>query len=442
MKEKKISNVLKKYLNASKDKKGKNAKSKSKPKALRKSTLSSKTKIKDAQSNQENEDRIYSKKYYQLCDYVEKRDKKNFSQKYKLSTRVIIALVLSICLAFMYFVKNPFEKIFNFQWQNVVYEDGFHVHFIDVGQGKSIVIKTDDGKNILIDSGKQSESLKFFGYLEQYFFTDNNEKIFDYFIITHLDNDHLGNSVKVFEDYEVKNCYRPKIYTPEEAGNLNITNPEQIEDSILFTNYVNAISNENCNVHYNFAGETIQGLNYDFNFITPNQDAYNASNDYSPIIMLTCNLENEVKFLFTGDATKKIEKEAINAYGGELKADVLDIAHHGSRYSSTQEFLNLVMPEYAVFSVGVNSYGMPSEDVIYRLTLTDVNMSNDNIYRTDNQGTIVFSTSETGELSVSNQDGINLNASNYTFLEIYAGLEAVIVILCFSLFLPANKKDT
>jgi len=435
MKEKKISDILKKYLNT-----GNKSKNTSNTKSKSKSSSSKSTSKKTTTKSNQKEDKIYSEKYNQLCDYVEKRDKKAFNQKYKLSTRILIALALSICLAFMYFIKNPFENFFNYG-QNIVYEsDGFYVHFIDVGQGQAIAIRTDDGKNILIDTGKPSEFSKFFGYLEQYFFVDdNNEKIFDYFIITHQDNDHLGNGVKVFEDYEIKNCYRPKIFTPEEADNLGITNPYQIEDSKLYSDYVNAINNENCNVYYNFAGETIQGVNYEFNFITPNQDAYNAPNSYSPIIMFTCNLENQIKFLFTGDATAQIEQEAITAYGDNLKADVLDIAHHGSRYSSTQEFLNLVRPEYAVFSVGVNSYGMPSEDVIDRLI--NVNMNIDKIYRTDQQGSIIFYASKTGEIGVKNQEGVNLNASNYTYLEIYISLQAVILILCFSLFLPNNKKN-
>lgn len=399
-------------------------------------------------------DEIYSQDFYELCNTVETREKSLRIKKYNFKLRLTVALLFSICLVSMYFIKFQFENLVNFMPKTFFYDNGLYVHFIDVGQGKAIAIRTDDGTNILIDCGKEIEKHKLFGYLEQNFFaSDNAEKVFDYFILTHSDSDHIGNSVEIFEKYEIKNCYRPKVYTPAEAELYGITNSYQINNTDLYSNFVNALNNENCNVFYNFAGESICGINYIFEFLTPMQNAYSNSNSYSPIISLTYNYDilsemvktenldaepDTKKFVFTGDATLTTELEALNYNASELKADVLDISHHGSNSSSTQDFLNAVNPEYAVISVGENNYGLPADEVSERLMLSGVNF--EKIIRTDKLGTIIFHISPLGELNILYKTGTYLNISDYAFAEVLISLELLVLVICFASYIPEKRQ--
>jgi competence protein ComEC len=93
-------------------------------------------------------------------------------------------------------------------------------------------------------------------------------------------------------------------------------------------------------------------------------------------------------FLLTADIMQETEFELIS-HGAELASTVLKIAHHGSETSTTTEFLAAANPEVAVISVGENSYGHPSPEVIARL---EQRFGAENIFRTDEQGTIEFTT--------------------------------------------------
>jgi competence protein ComEC len=382
----------------------------------------------------------YSQKFKKLYATAKQRQHKDRFKKYNLKLRVLVALVLSICLAGTYFFKSQIEEFINFS-PTVTYENGVYVHFIDVGQGKAVAIRTDDNKTFLIDCGQKSEDQKFFGYLEQYFFAEQNfsENTFDYFILSHTDSDHIGNSERLFANYEIKNCYRPKIFTPDEAEVLEIDDEKQIKDSVLFNEFVDAVGNENCGVMYNFAGEKIEGENYIFEFITPLEQSYSESNSYSPIIMFTySNLGEEVKFLFTGDATEKGENEALSVSINELNANVLDVAHHGSNSSSIENFLSNVSAEFAVISVGENnSYNLPSQHVLERLVASGV--ESQKILRTDELGSVIFHVSENGNLDYFNQS-IDLNFSNYSYWIIYANFQLAIIVVCFCVKIPPKRE--
>ena len=109
----------------------------------------------------------------------------------------------------------------------------------------------------------------------------------------------------------------------------------------------------------------------------------------------------DTSFLFTGDAEREEEQQILDA-GYDLSATVLKVGHHGSKNSTTYPFLREVMPEYAVISVGENTYGHPTEDTLSRLRDADVK-----VYRTDMQGDIkavsdgknvIFTTKKNGEI--------------------------------------------
>ncbi len=117
------------------------------------------------------------------------------------------------------------------------------------------------------------------------------------------------------------------------------------------------------------------------NILAPNSKEYEELNDYSVVLKITYL---KTSFLLTGDAEKVSEEEMIkNKY--DLKADVLKVGHHGSKSSTSKEFLNTVAPKYAVISVGKdNDYGLPNGATIERLATAKITT-----YRTDVDGTIV-----------------------------------------------------
>ena len=125
--------------------------------------------------------------------------------------------------------------------------------------------------------------------------------------------------------------------------------------------------------------------------LAPNADSYADLNSYSIVAKLTCGQKS---FLFTGDAEADSEEEMLHA-GYDLRSDVLKCGHHGSSTSTSAAFLQAVQPTYAVISCGVdNDYGHP-----HRETLDKLNDAGVQIYRTDEQDTI---------LAVCDRDGRHL----------------------------------
>ena len=234
------------------------------------------------------------------------------------------------------------------------------VHYIDVGQGDSILIHL-SGKTMLIDAGNNAASII------TYIKTLNIDKI-DAIVATHPHADHIGGMAEIINEFVVDKIYMPKVaHTSKTYENLLLT-----------------IKNKNLKVNTAKAGTTIDlGNKIKIEVMAPNSENYNNLNDYSAVVKI--EYEN-VSFLFTGDAEAISEKEMVEKYGNKLKANVLKVGHHGSTTSTTLNFLNTVSPEYAIISVGENnSYGHPNQETLDKLKNIDV-------FRTDKLGTIVAKT--------------------------------------------------
>jgi len=236
------------------------------------------------------------------------------------------------------------------------------VHYIDVGQGDSILIQN-QGMNMLIDAGESKSASTIISYLN-----DLGVTTLDYVIVTHPHSDHMGGMAKVFDAFVVKNVFLSN------GKNETVTN-EKLLDKI--------VEEDGCIFYYN--GEDIfkQTLSLGeatFKFLAPNEQ-YKDLNDYSLGIMLTFG---EKKFLFYGDGSELLEKKFL-AYHYDVQADVLKVSHHGSSTASCKEFLQAVDPTWAIISCGVdNSYGHPHAETISNLEDEDIM-----VYRTDELGTIV-----------------------------------------------------
>ena len=236
-----------------------------------------------------------------------------------------------------------------------------YVHYVDVGQGDCIYIEFGDC-DILIDAGKPAQGTTVSNYLKQ-------EKVDDIelMINTHLDDDHYGGLTQVLKDYVVEDAW--------------VTSYVKSNSSI--TTFKNAIKSEGLDWEnpdvgtvFSYGGMTLTVL-YD-------GDGASNSNNSSLVVMLEYG---EHRFLFTGDIGKDTENMLVQNKV-DLACDVLKVGHHGSKTSSTAAFLAATGAKYGVICVGMgNDYGHPTTTALNNLAAKNIT-----VYRTDLDGSVVFST--------------------------------------------------
>lgn len=258
----------------------------------------------------------------------------------------------------------------------VPFQDGFNkaqLIFVDVGQGDCLHIKTPGGKNILIDGGGSMNYDVGKKILKPYLLKNGVSKV-DMIFVSHRHLDHYGGIVSLANSFNVGKL---ALY---EANNA-------IEDEILAET---GLDREQ--IVYLTQGQSIT-LDRDvcIEVLYPGRKtaeeyrllaAEGADENYISLIMKVKYLGFSV--LMTGDINFEGESRLIEAAGeGRLKSDVLKVAHHGSKYSSSEEFLAAVSPTAAVFQVGKNGFGHPTPEVLEKCG----NIGAD-IYRNDEQGAI------------------------------------------------------
>ncbi|OAT74573.1 ComEC/Rec2 family competence protein [Parageobacillus thermoglucosidasius] len=272
--------------------------------------------------------------------------------------KVLVSLAVVLVLAVI-----PLSGTTNAATKNM------YVHFINVGQGDSIYIKAPNGEDIIIDGGNKDGS-DVVAYLKK-----QKVKDIELMIATHPDADHIGGLDEVLKAFPVKNVYAPKVSHTSQA----------------YKDFLTAVKNKKLTIKTAQANVTLPIKGVTAKFVGPVK-TYSKSdtNDWSAVLRLAYGKN---AFLFTGDAEFKAESDMIKAKQ-PLKADVLKVGHHGAKTSTSTAFLNAVKPKYAVISVGKNSYGHPTKEVLNRLKAAKVT-----VYRTDQKGTIVF-TSNGSTLSV------------------------------------------
>ncbi len=246
--------------------------------------------------------------------------------------------------------------------------DKLYVYFLDVGQADSILINFKDEYS-LIDAGNNED-----GPLLVNYFKELGINKFKYVIATHGHEDHIGGMDDIINNFDIDNFYMPN----------------KLSATKTFEDMLDALESHDMK-YINPKVDDLFSM-YDVSFKVVYDGLLTSDiNDSSLIVKLTYNNNS---FLFTGDATSKVEKLIIDK---DIKSDVLKVAHHGSNYSTTDIFLSRVSPKYAVISVGNNNiYKHPSLSTIEKLEKNNIK-----IYRTDDSNTIIF-----------DSDGTNINVSS------------------------------
>ena len=277
--------------------------------------------------------------YYMLRrDYIYKI--KHFFRKYKK----ILVLILLLCIGISFIYKNIPKDLY--------------INFIDVGQGDSTLITTQFNKKILIDGGG-SEFGSTFDVGEKtllpYLLKKKIHKL-DYVIISHFDSDHVGGILTILEELNVKQVLIPK----------------QVEYSENYNKFLDIIKKRNIKVKIVGEGNTInidKNTYLDILWPEEKQITDNVLNNNSLIVRLCYK---NFKMLFTGDIEEIAEQKLLQKYEKteKLTADILKVAHHGSKSSSIAEFLEKVNPRIALIGVGKNNkFGHPNAGVLDRLNM-------------------------------------------------------------------------
>jgi beta-lactamase superfamily II metal-dependent hydrolase len=235
------------------------------------------------------------------------------------------------------------------------------VHFIDVGQGDSILVEGPTGKVMLVDAGTRSAGEKVVSYLKQAGISS-----IDIFVATHAHEDHIGGFAAVADAFSIGEVY--------DTGYSHTTQ--------TYERMLTIIDEKDIGFNLAHVGNRINlDSNLDIPILHPGELLDDVNNN-SIVLKLT---HGQVSFILTGDAEAEAEQLILNRGKSTLNSDILKVGHHGSRTSTSDAFLTAVSPEIAVIMCGEgNSYGHPHRETLDKLTRTGVE-----IYRTDIAGDIV-----------------------------------------------------
>ena len=242
-------------------------------------------------------------------------------------------------------------------------ENEIRVHFIDLGQADGILLQSAQNA-VLIDGGEYATRDTLVNYLRNAGITT-----LDYVVATHPHSDHIGGLAAVIQQFDVK----------------NVLMPDATNNTATFEKLLTAIENKGISITVPSVGDKVAAGIIKFIVLAPAND-FKDLNNASLVLRM---VHDKTAFLFTGDAETLSEKEMLNS-GLSLRANVLKAGHHGSRTSTSSEFLDAVRPGTVVVSCGTgNSYGHPHKEFLEIVSQPERNIT---LLRTDKLGTIIITT--------------------------------------------------
>lgn len=277
------------------------------------------------------------------------------------SKKSILFIILFLLASIGYFLYNNNNFSFALEDGSSKFSEDINeeleVYFLDVGQADSMLIRNKN-KNMLIDAGNNNDG----DYLVSYFKSIGIEK-FDYVVGTHAHEDHIGGMDNIIDNFEIGKFYMP----------------DKITTTKTFRDVLDALERKQIKFNVPEIGDELSFGDVNIGVIYVSSD--DELNDTSIVLKL---IYKDISMLFMGDASTKVEEKILLQ---DLKSDVLKVGHHGSIYSTSEDFIKKVEPKISIIEVGKNNnYGHPRYEVIERLK----NIGS-KVYRTDEDGTIKVS---------------------------------------------------
>ncbi len=251
--------------------------------------------------------------------------------------RIVFVLTLTSLGSFIYLYKNKIKY------------NTFSVSFLDVGQGDSILIQASNGRQLLIDGGRDKKVL---GKLKEVL--PIGDTSIDVVIGTHPDADHIGGLVDILNTYEVGAILEPGVSSKSKIY-------ATFEELIQSKDIPHILARSGMSIVLDKENKII------FKVLFPDQDVSRLETNEASIVGILETPYGNV--LLTGDSPISKELYLVQKDGADLKADILKLGHHGSRTSTSMEYLQVVQPKLAIISAGLdNSYGHPHKEVTGRLS--------------------------------------------------------------------------
>jgi len=252
-----------------------------------------------------------------------------------------------------FFLKKPyglfailFFMVTIFVWYAVLHEDRggvMTVAFLDVGQGDAIFIEAPNGNQIIVDGGPDRSILRELSTVMSFY-----DHSIDMLVVTNPDTDHYAGFIDVLKNYKVEHVL-------ESGTRSSSTTYKEFEKDVALEGATKTIARKNMKI--------ILDKDVYLDILFPDQDVSDfTTNDGSIIARL---VYKNVSYLLTGDTTQKMERHVLAVATTSLKSTVLKVAHHGSRTSSGEAFVQTVSPKLAVISAGKNNrYGHPHKETL------------------------------------------------------------------------------
>jgi competence protein ComEC len=239
-----------------------------------------------------------------------------------------------------------------------------HVNFLDVGQGDAIFIQTHLGNQVLIDGGPSDKILSQLGKFMPFY-----DRSIDMLILTHPDADHVSGFIDVLKRFEVKKVLLTKVTAP----------------TVTYQEFLRLLEEEKSEKIYAQEGQRVwldQATVFDIYYPPAGIEDLGLSTNNTGIVGKLSF--GKSKILFTADTDSIVEDMVRGKYN--IDSDILKVGHHGSKYSTSAEFVSAVSPIFGVIEVGAgNTYGHPTKEVLGILSAANVQ-----ILRTDLDQTIEF----------------------------------------------------
>jgi len=289
----------------------------------------------------------------------------------KKTVKIFVSILAAIFILIGIILKEDFSGLNLSSEASMPIENRLEIHYLDVGQGDAILIKTPHNQKILIDGGPDMSILDQMGKNLSFF-----DRQIDIIILTHPHSDHINGLVEVLRRYDVRKIYYTGAFhtSPAYLEWLEMIKQKNVPLEIIKEQRVLALDNE-----------------LKLEFLYPFEDLMNKDiKELNNTSIINKLVYKDKIFLFMGDAEKEVEQELMDL-DIDLDADVIKLGHHGSSSSSTEDFLKKIDAQYAIIQCGEdNSFGHPHLSVIRRLERLGIK-----IFRNDLNGQVsVFSDGE------------------------------------------------